>query len=477
MEYNIVVIGAGSGGLVAAYISALLKAKVALIEKHQMGGDCLNTGCVPSKALIRTTTLLSHIKRHREFGLSHVSAEFDFAQVMERVARVIQKIKPHDSVERYTALGVECIQGEARVASRYHVEVNGRTLTTKSIIVATGGRPAVPEIPGLDQIKVLHTDNVWELRKQPKRLVIVGGGPIGCELGQCFARLGTNVTLIQHDSQLLFREDDEIVKIMERRFQEEGIDLRLETKPLEVVCRHGKKILRAECRGTNSEIEFDEMLVAVGRQPNSRGFGLEELGVTFNSKGAIRVDEHSRTRVKNIFACGDATSPYQFTHMAAHQAWYCAVNALFQPLRKWKVDFTTVPWCTYTDPEIARVGLNEKEAKAKGIRYEVTTYSLDDLDRAITDEEDRGVVKVLTRPGTDQILGVTICGYHAGDLLAEFVLARTHGLGLNDLLNTIHVYPTMSEANKYAAGVWKKAHAPQGLLKVLAKVHAWRRRF
>lgn len=475
MEYNVVVIGAGSGGVVSAYICALLKAKVALIEKHKMGGDCLNTGCVPSKALIRTTSLLSHIRRHKEFGIKDAHAEFDFAEVMARVQRVIGKVAPHDLIERYTSLGVECVQGEANILSRHEVKVNGRVLTTKNIILATGGSPAIPKIPGLDKIKFLHTDNIWEIREQPKRLLILGGGPIGSELGQCFARLGTKVTIVQKASQLLNREDDEVVRIMENRFREEGVNIRFNSEPVEIGVRDGRKVLTVDTKGKKSEIEFDQLLVAVGRKARVSGYGLEELGIKLKERGAVAVDEYSRTNIKNIFACGDVTSPYQFTHMAAHQAWYCAVNALFQPLKKFKIDWNTVPWCTYTDPEIARVGLNEKDAKAKGIRYEAATYNLDDLDRAITDEEDEGLVKVLTTPGKDKILGVTICGYHAGDLLSEFVLARRYGLGLNSLLSTIHAYPTMSEANKYVAGVWKKAHAPTALLNLIGKFHALRR--
>jgi pyruvate/2-oxoglutarate dehydrogenase complex dihydrolipoamide dehydrogenase (E3) component len=475
MDYNVVVIGAGSAGLVSAYICAILKAKVLLIERHKMGGDCLNTGCVPSKALIRTTTFLSYIRRHKEFGLDEARAEFRFSEVMERVQRVIRKVAPHDSVERYTSLGVECARGEARILSPHAVKVDSRTVTAKNIILASGATPAVPSIPGLDKIRYYHTDNIWDIREQPRRLAVIGGGPIGCELGQCFARLGTKVIQVQTASQLLNREDDEVVRIMEKRFREEGVELHLQTKPLEIQVRDGRKLLVAEEAGKRVEIEFDEILIAVGRKPRIQGFGLETLGVKLNERGGLWTDAYSRTSVKNIFACGDVTSPYQFTHMAAHQAWYCAVNALFQPLVKFKVDLSMVPWCTYTDPEIARVGLNEKEAKAKNVPYEVATYGLEDLDRAIADEEDVGMVKVLTEPGKDRILGVTICGYHAGDLLAEFVLAKRYRLGLNRIMGAIHVYPTMAEANKFAAGAWKKAHAPEKILSLLGKLHAFRR--
>ena len=475
MDYNVIVIGAGSGGLVSAYICAAVKAKVLLIEKHKMGGDCLNTGCVPSKALIRTATLLSNIQRHKEFGLKNASAEIDFVQVMERVQRVIKTVEPHDSVERYSKLGVDCVQGEAKIISPHEVRVNGKIYTTKNIILATGAGPAIPKLPGLEKIKPLHTDNVWEIREQPKRLVILGGGPIGCELAQCFARLGSKVTQVQSGPHLLAREDDDIIQIMQKRFVEEGIELVLNSKAVEVQVEGDKKYLVVDQKGVKKDIEFDQLLLAVGRKPNVKGFGLEELGVTITDRGTVWTDEYSRTNIKNIFAVGDVTSPYQFTHMAAHGAWYCAVNALFQPLKKFKVDLSIVPWCTYTDPEIARVGLNEKDAKEKGIPYEVSIYPIDDLDRAIADSEDHGVIKVLTVPGKDKILGVTICCYHAGDLLPEYVAAMKNGIGLNTILGTIHVYPTMAEANKYVAGVWKKAHAPAGLLKLVEKFHALRR--
>jgi len=467
MDYNIIVIGAGSGGLVSAYIAAAVKAKVALIECHKMGGDCLNTGCVPSKALIRTASLLSMIERHKEFGLKNASAEFNFAEVMERVQRVISKVEPHDSVERYTSLGVECIQGEARIKSPHEVEVDGKVLTTKNIIIATGAAPFIPPIRGLDKIEFLHTDNIWELRKQPERLVVLGGGPIGSELAQSFNRLGTKVTQVEMMPQILIREDNEVIDILTKRFRDEGVDVRLDTKAQEVRRDGDRKILSAEREGKAVEIEFDEILVAVGRKPNVTGFGIEDLGIELTDKGAIETDIFGRTNVSNIYACGDVTSPYQFTHMAAHNAWYCTVNSLFSPLKKFKIDLSVVPWCTYTDPEIARVGLNEKDANS--------VYPIDDLDRAITDEEDHGLLKVLTVPGKDKILGVTICSYHAGDLLPEYVSAMTHGFGLNKILGTIHVYPTMAEANKFAAGIWKKAHAPAGILRLLGKFHGFRR--
>ncbi|VAX17389.1 COG0398: uncharacterized membrane protein / Mercuric ion reductase [hydrothermal vent metagenome] len=475
-DFNVIVIGAGSAGLVSSYIAAAVKAKVALIERHKMGGDCLNTGCVPSKALIRSAKIISYIKRHQDYGIKSASATFDFADVMERVQKVIKKVEPHDSVERFTGLGVDCFSGNAKILSPHEVKVDGKTLTTKNIIIATGARPAVPNIPGLDKVPYLTSDTLWEIRELPKRLVVVGGGPIGSELTQCFARLGSKVTQVERAPEIMNREDDEISQAIRKRFTEEGVDVRTGSNFKEVVVENNRQFAVIEKNGTTEKIEFDKILIALGRAANSKGFGLEEIGVKLTERGTVEVDEYLRTTThKNIYACGDVAGPYQFTHTAAHQAWYCAVNALFSPLKKFKVDNRVIPWCTFTDPEVAQVGLNEKAAKAKGIPYEVTRYEIDDLDRAIADSEDHGVVKVLTVPGKDTILGVTILGYHAGDLIAEYILAMKHGLGLNKILGTIHIYPTMAEANKFVAGNWKKAHAPEGLLRLVKKFHDWRR--
>jgi dihydrolipoamide dehydrogenase len=475
-DYNIIAIGGGSAGLVSAYIGSVVKAKVALIEKHQMGGDCLNTGCVPSKALLRSAKILSYIKRSQDFGLKSAQVDFDFPDVMGRVHDVIKKVAPHDSIERYTKLGVDCYTGSAKILSPHEVEVNGKTLTTKNIIIATGARPAIPPIPGLDQVDYLTTDTIWNLNKLPEKLVVMGGGPIGCELAQCFARLGSEVTIVEMLPDILIREDEEASRMVRQKFIAEGVDVRINSKCKEVVVQDGKNYMLVGKDGTTDWVEFDQLLVAVGRAANAKGFGLEDIGVKLGPRGTVEVDQYLRTTThKNIYACGDVAGPFQFTHTAAHQAWYCAVNALFSPFKKFKVDYSVIPWATFTDPEVARVGLNEKDAKEQGIPYEVATYGIDDLDRAIADSEDKGYVKVLTPPGRDTILGVTIVGYHAGDLITEYVLAMKHGLGLNKILGTIHIYPTMAEANKYAAGIWKKNHAPTGLLNFIQKFHAWRR--
>ena len=474
-DFNLVVIGAGSGGLVTAYIAAAVKAKVALIEKHKMGGDCLNTGCVPSKALIKSAKVMSYAKRAREFGFRKIDVELDFAEVMERVQRVIKTIEPHDSVERYTSLGVDIIQGEARIVSPYEVEVDGKRVTTRNIVIATGARPAVPSIPGLEETGFYTSDTVWELRQQPKRLLVLGGGPIGCELAQAFARLGSHVTLVQRDVNLVPREDPEVSQTVEKRFRDEGIDVLTGTTPKQFRRDDNRKRVVLSGPGGEHEIEFDEVLIALGRKANVTGFGLEELGVVLSEKGTIEADEFLRTNFPNIYVCGDVVGPFQFTHTASHQAWYAAVNSLFGSIKKFSVDYSVIPWATYTDPEVARVGLNEKEAKARGVEYEVTVYGIDDLDRAIADEEAHGMVKVLTVPGKDKILGVTIVGEHASDLIVEYVAAMKHGFGLNKILGTIHIYPTLAEANKFAAGVWKRNHKPEKLLQWVARFHAWRR--
>ena len=474
-DRDMVVIGGGAAGLVSAYIAAAVKSKVTLIEKHKMGGDCLNYGCVPSKALIRTAKLLSHMKRAREFGIDSATATFDFADVMERVQRVVATIEPHDSMERYESLGVECLAGDAKITSPWTVQVNGKTLSTRSIVIAAGAEPFVPPIEGLNDVGYYTSDTVWGLRELPSRLVVLGGGPIGTELTQCFARLGAQVTQVEMAPRIMIREDEEISQMVAERLRAEGVNVLLEHKAKSFRREGERKILVAENADGDVEIEFDALLVAVGRAPRTRGYGLEELGIPTTATRTVQVNEFLQTRFPNIFACGDVAGPYQFTHTAAHQAWFASVNALFGSFRKFKVDYSVIPWATFTDPEVARVGLNEQDAKEQGVGYEVTTYGIDDLDRAIADEEAHGVVKVLTVPGRDRILGVTIVGDHAGDLLAEYVLAMKHGLGLNKILGTIHTYPTLAEANKYVAGEWKRAHAPQRLLAWIERLHAWRR--
>jgi pyruvate/2-oxoglutarate dehydrogenase complex dihydrolipoamide dehydrogenase (E3) component/uncharacterized membrane protein YdjX (TVP38/TMEM64 family) len=479
-DTNLIVIGAGSGGLVSAYIAAAVKAKVTLIEKNQMGGDCLNTGCVPSKALIRSARQAYEMRQAGQFGIQAVEPEVDFSAVMARIKNVIQQIEPHDSIERYTSLGVDVIQGTASIVSPWEVSVtkeNGEqhSLSAKSVIIATGARPRVPNMPGLDQVDYLTSDSLWELNELPKRFVVLGGGPIGCELSQAFARLGSEVSIVQRAPHLMPREDLEAQELVEQQFTEEGIALHLSSTAKEVIVREGQAYLLVEHGGEVTELPFDKLLLALGREANTSGFGLEKLGIESRKNGTLDCNGFMQTRFPNVYVCGDVTGPFQFTHVAAHQAWFAAVNALFSGFKRFKVDYRVIPWVTFTDPEVARVGLSESEAIAQNVAYEVTRYGIDDLDRAIADGDDHGFVKVLTVAGKDKILGVTIVGKHSAELLAEFVLAMKYGLGMNKLLGTIHTYPTFSEANKYAAGEWKRAHVSPKVMVWLARFHTWRR--
>ena len=477
-DRNVVVIGAGSAGLVTSYIAAAVKAKVTLVERHQMGGDCLNTGCVPSKALIRSAKLLNHISRAKEFGITSASATWDFAEVMERVQRVVNEIEPHDSVARYSSLGVDCMKGSAKIMSPWEVEItrddgSKQKLTTKNIVIAAGARPFVPPIPGLVEIKPLTSDNIWAIRTLPKRLVVLGGGPIGSELTQCFARFGSQVTQVEMLPRIMIREDAEVSAMVKAKFEAEGVTVLVNHKAKQVVVESGEKFLIVEHEGQEKRIAFDEILCAVGRIANTKGYGLEELGIP--AQRVVETNEYLETIYPNIFACGDVAGPYQFTHTAAHMAWYASVNALFGTFKKFKVDYSVVPWATFTDPEVARVGINEQEAKEKNIAHDVHVYGIDDLDRAIADGEPHGFVKVITPKGSDKILGATIVGEHAGDLLVEFVAAMKHGFGLEGILSTIHTYPTLGEANKFAAGVYKRSTATVGKLAVGKALNDWTR--
>lgn len=481
-DRNLIVIGGGAGGLVSAYIAAVVKAKVTLVEAHKMGGDCLNYGCVPSKALIKSAKLAHQMRQGARYGLSNTTPAFRFKAVMQRIHDVIAAIEPHDSVARYTGLGVEVLQGYAKIINPWTVEIalndgGKQILTTRSIVIAAGARPFVPPLPGLDAVGYVTSDTLWDtfarLDDVPKRLVVLGGGPIGCELAQAFARLGSAVTQIEMGPRIMVREDEEVSALAAAALQADGVQVLTGHKALRCELAGDEKVLVVEHGGTEKRIAFDQLLCAVGRVARLTGYGLEDLGVPTDK--TVQTNEYLQTIYPNIYAAGDVAGPFQFTHVAAHQAWYAAVNALFGDFKRFKADYSVIPWATFIDPEVARVGLNEQEAREKGIAFEVTKYGIDDLDRAIADSEAHGFVKVLTVPGKDTILGVTIVGTHAGDLLAEYVLAMRHGLGLNKILGTIHTYPTLSEANKYAAGEWKRAHQPHRLLEWVRRFHDWRR--
>jgi pyruvate/2-oxoglutarate dehydrogenase complex dihydrolipoamide dehydrogenase (E3) component/uncharacterized membrane protein YdjX (TVP38/TMEM64 family) len=481
-DRNLIVIGGGAGGLVSAYIAAVVKAKVTLVEAHKMGGDCLNYGCVPSKALIKSAKLARQMRHGAQYGLSNTTPAFRFKAVMQRIHDVIAAIEPHDSVERYTGLGVEVLQGYAKIINPWTVEIalndgGKQILTTRSIVIAAGARPFVPPLPGLDAVGYVTSDTLWDtfsrLDDVPKRLVVLGGGPIGCELAQAFARLGSEVAQVEMGPRIMVREDEEVSALATAALQADGVQVLTSHKALRCELAGDQKVLVVEHGGTEKRIAFDQLLCAVGRVARLTGYGLEDLGIPTDK--TVQTNEYLQTIYPNIYAAGDVAGPFQFTHVASHQAWYAAVNALFGDFKRFKADYSVIPWATFIDPEVARVGLNEQEAREKGIACEVTKYDIDDLDRAIADSAAHGFVKVLTVPGKDTILGVTIVGTHAGDLLAEYVLAMRHGLGLNKILGTIHTYPTLSEANKYAAGEWKRAHQPHQLLEWVRRFHNWRR--
>ncbi|MFT6403890.1 MAG: pyruvate/2-oxoglutarate dehydrogenase complex dihydrolipoamide dehydrogenase (E3) component [Marinomonas primoryensis] len=481
-DRNLIVIGAGAGGLVSAYIAAAVKAKVTLIEANKMGGDCLNYGCIPSKALIKSAKVAQQMRHAEHYGLDSSEPTFSFKKIMARVHDVISKIEPHDSVERYTNLGVDVVQGYAQLIDPWTVEIklNGggtQRLTARSIVLATGARPFVPDLPGLNDVGYYTSDNLWEefakFDEAPKRLVVLGGGPIGSELAQSFARLGSKVTQVERATRIMAREDEEVSELVQESMRSDGVTILTSHNAIRCEKEGGVKRLIVEKDGVESEIEFDALLCAVGRQARLEGYGLENLGI--ETKRTIVTNDYLETLFPNIFAVGDVAGPYQFTHVAAHQAWFAAVNALFGTFKKFRADYRVIPWATFVDPEVARVGLSEQDAKEQGIAYEMVRYGLDDLDRAIAESATKGFVKVLTVPGKDKILGVTIVGEHSGELLAEFVLAMKHGLGLNKILGTIHTYPTWAESNKYAAGEWKRAHTPERILAWVEKYHTWRR--
>jgi dihydrolipoamide dehydrogenase len=478
-DNNLLVIGAGAGGLVSAYIGAAVKAKVTLIEKHKMGGDCLNTGCVPSKALLKSSKVAALFKRADEFGIKTACVEVDFAEVMQRVQNTIATVAPHDSVERYTKLGVDVINGEAKLISPWQVEVKTaddiRIISSRAIVIAAGAKPVIPAIAGLENVPYLTSDTVWNLRQKPQALLVLGGGAVGCELAQAFARLGVKVTLVEMAERLLSREDSDVSELVAEKFIQEGIDLYLGYTAKRFVIENGQHYLLAESNQQQVKIAFDQVLLALGRLANITGYGLEELGIELSPRRTVAVDAFQATNYPNIYAVGDVSGALQFTHVAAHQAWYAAVNALFGEFKKFRTDYAVIPWAVFIEPEVARVGLNEQEAQQQGIDYEITRYSLADLDRAIVDGEQEGFIKVLTRPRSDKILGVTLVGEQAGDLIAEFVLAMKHNLGLNKVLSAIHIYPTRADVNKQVAGIWRVNHQPQRLLQCLKYYHHWKR--
>ena len=474
-DANVVIIGGGSAGLVAAVVAAGASAGTILIEKHKMGGDCLNTGCVPSKTLLRSGRIMSYIRRAREYGIQEAAGRVDFAAVMDRVQRVIKTIEPHDSVERFSALGVECIGGEARISSPWTVEVDGRTIRSRAIILATGGSPLVPPIDGLGEVDYLTSDTLWSLRKLPRRLLVVGGGPIGCEMAQAFCQLGAQVVQVDLAPRILPREDAEVSAAVTDSFRQQGIRVLTDHKPMRFERDEEGDAMVAEHAGATVRIGFDRVLLAIGRKANVEGLGLEELEIPLTPRGTVEVNRAMQTACPSIYACGDVAGPYQFTHMASFQAFHASINSLLGGWWRLKASYRVVPWATFTDPEVARVGRSETEAREEGIAFEVTRYDMQHLDRALAEGEAHGFIKVLTVPGRDRILGVTIVGHHASELIAEFVFAMTHGLGLKKIAAVTHIYPTLSEANKFAANAWRNARLPERYFPWMEKFFRWQR--
>ena len=479
-DYNLIVIGGGAAGLVSSYIGAAVNARVALIEKHKMGGDCLNTGCVPSKALIKTAQFLEQARQSKKLGLDKAEVHYEYSDVIKRVQKIIKKIEPHDSRERYTELGVECMQGTATITSPWTVTVDGtngqQEISARSIIVAAGASPVVPHLPNIDQIQYVTSDTIWDMKDLPKKLIVIGGGAIGCELAQAFKRLGSEVILIESENRILIKEDSEVTEIIENQLTDEGVTVLTRHRAKGFISEKGTQILVCDSPNGEVRLTFDVILFAIGRRANINGYGLETIDAISDEDNNLPTNDFLETRYPNIYACGDVTGRMQFTHAAAHQAWHAVVNSLFGTFKKFPIDFSAVPWATFTHPEIARVGVNEEEARMTNLPYEITTYGIDDLDRAITDSEDRGFIRVLTQPGSDKIIGVTIVCEGASEIISEFVLAMKYKLGLNKILATTHIYPTFSEANKYVAGEWKRKNKPERLLRILKIFHQIRRR-
>ena len=471
-DYNMIVIGGGAAGLVTAYLCSSLKAKTALIEKNKMGGDCLNTGCVPSKALLKSASLVAQAKQSQKYGIKKMDVSFEFQHIMERVKNIIKKIEPHDSAERYKKLNVDCFTGEAEILSPWEVKINGSVITTAHITIATGAAPFIPSIQGIEHTDFITSETIWNLKILPQRFLILGAGAIGLEMAQAFCRLGSQVTIIQRSSHILSQEDQDIASELKHHLTAEGIEILTEHTPLNF---DGNQLTVQNNKGKRMTLPFDKVLIAVGRTPCVQGFGLEKLGIHLRNNGTIEANSWLQTNFPNIWVCGDVTGPFQLTHAASHQAWYCAVNALFGNFKKFKVDYSVIPRAIYTHPEIATVGKNERDCQREGISYEITKYNFNDLDRAITDGEAQGFIKVLTHPGSDKIIGAAIIGSHAGELILEFVTAMKHNFGLNAILSTTHPYPTWSEANKYLAGNWRKSHKPEKILNFIQKYHTWRR--
>jgi pyruvate/2-oxoglutarate dehydrogenase complex dihydrolipoamide dehydrogenase (E3) component len=473
-KYNVVVIGAGTAGLVTAAGTVGLGGRVALIEAHKMGGDCLNFGCVPSKALISSTNLIQHIRRSEDFGLKAMEPQFRFEDVFTRMRRRRAIIEPNDSVERFEKLGVDVFLGRAHFVSPHEVEVDGTRLRATNFVIATGSKALLPPVPGIDDIPYYTNETVFDqMPSAPTSLLVLGGGPIGCELAQVMARLGVSVTVVELLPRLLPRDDPEAGALIEKQLRQEGARVFTGTRASGFVKKDGQIETTVEGGNGARALRTEAVLVAAGRQPNTEGLGLEAAGVEYDKKG-VKADATLTTSRPHIFACGDIVGPYQFTHTADYQARIVIRNILI-PWVKTKADYTWVPWVTYTDPEVAQVGLTEEDAAERGIAHAVHRFDWSELDRAITESEDKGFIKVLTPPGKDRILGATVVGLHAGDVLHELVVAGKHGIGLSRLSATIHAYPTLSQSVQRVGDQFQKTRLTPRVAGIFRWLYRWRR--
>ena len=473
-RYNLVVIGGGTAGLVTAAGAAGLGATVALIERHLLGGDCLNVGCVPSKALIRAARAAAEVRGAGEFGV-RVAGEVtvDFGAVMERMRRLRAGISPHDSAARFRELGVDVFIGDGKFAGKDTVRMGEKTLRFARAVIATGARAAAPQIPGLISVPYLTNETLFSLTELPRRLGVIGAGPIGCEMAQSFARFGAEVHLVGSDTGVLPREDRDAGRILQEAMVRDGVKLHAGGKSLRVAKTGAGVQMRFNAAGKEEEVVVDQLLVAVGRAPNVDGLGLEAAGVEFTKKG-VMVDDHLRTANRRIFACGDICSRFQFTHAADFMARIVIQNALFRGRKK--MSALTIPWCTYTSPEVAHVGLLPKDARAHGIEVDTFTQEMGEVDRAILDGEGAGFVRVHVRRGTDRIVGATIVATHAGDMIGEFSLAMTAGIGLGTIAGAIHPYPTQAEAIRKTGDLYNRTRLTPFVKRLFARWLAWQRR-
>ena len=473
-RYNLVVIGAGTAGLVTAAGAAGLGAKVALVERHLLGGDCLNVGCVPSKCIIRSSRVVADLREANQFGIRVPKGmEVDFRAVMERMRSIRARISAHDSARRFKDLGVDLFLGEGKFSGPDTLEVDGKTLRFKKAVIATGTRPVHPSIEGISETGFLTNETIFSLTERPQRLAVIGGGPIGCELAQAFRRLGCEVTLFHNAPHILNREDSDAADILQRSFVRDGIRLVLNCKTKRVEKKNGSKVIHVECGRKEDEISVDEIMAGAGRAPNVEGLNLEAVGVKYDQREGVQVNEYLQTTNPRIYAAGDICLKYKFTHTADATARMVIQNALF--LGRKKQSALTIPWCTYTDPEIAHVGMYERDAQEKGIAVDTFIRPLNDVDRAIADGEEEGFVKIHVRKGTDEILGATIVARHAGEMLSEITLAMVGHLGLGTLSKVIHPYPTQAEAIKQAADAYNRTRLTPFVKGLFTRWLSWTR--